>query len=244
MKDNPTIVFPEPKRVIIENRPMPTPGEGAVLVRTQRTLISTGTELTILNGEFIPASAWARYGKFPFVPGYNNIGVVVDVGKNVDRNWIDRKVASYASHSAYVTLSPDSVRLVHREIPDEESVFFTIAEIVMNGVRRGQVCWGESAAVYGLGLLGQLTARFCHLAGARPVIGVDISGRRLELLPEAPGVKGVNPRSENILEIVRELTNERMVDVVFEVTGNPDLIPQEFDVLKRQGRLVVLSSPR
>ena len=56
--------------------------------------------------------------------------------------------------------------------------------------------------------------------------------------------KGVNPKNENLVEKVKELTNGRMADVVFEVTGNPDIIPQEFDVLKRQGKLVILSSPR
>ncbi len=244
MKENPTIVFTEPKRVAVDNKPMPTPGDGAMLVQTRRTLVSTGTELTILNGEFPADSNWSRYGKFPFTAGYNNIGVVIEVGKNVDKEWLGRKVASYAPHAAYVKLAPEQVRIVHRDIPDEESAFFTIAEIVMNGVRRGEVRWGEAAVVYGLGLLGQLTARFCYLAGARPVIGVDVSDNRIGMLPKAPGMKGVNPKTEDAVEVVKELTNGRMADVAFEVTGNPDIIPQEFGVLKKQGKLVIVSSPR
>ncbi len=244
MKDNPTVIFVEPKKVAVENRPVPTPGDGAMLVQTIRTLISTGTELTILNGEFPRDSAWSNYGKFPFIPGYDNIGVVTDVGKNVDKSWIGNKVASYASHSAYVTLSPDSVRIVPDGISEEEAAFFTIAEIVMNGVRRGEVCWGESAVVFGLGLLGQLVTRFCHIAGARPTIGVDVSENRLGMIPKLPGIKGINAKNENTAEKVKDLTNGRMADVAFEVTGDPDLIPKEFEVLKRQGRIVILSSPR
>lgn len=34
-----------------------------------------------------------------------------------------------------------------------------------------------------------------------------------------------------------------MADVVFEVTGNPDIIPKEFEALRPQGRMVLLSSP-
>lgn len=244
VENNPTVVFPEPKRVTIEDRPRPVPGGGELLVKTSRTLISTGTELTILRGEFPPGSKWAEYGKFPFVPGYDHIGVVVEVGENTDVAWLGRKVASYAPHAAYVTLRPESVRPVPAAIPDEEATFFTLAEIVMNGVRRGGVCWGEAVVVYGLGLLGQLTARFCHFAGARPVIGVDVSDNRLKLLPQGPGFYGVNPTRENLVEIVRERTQGRMADVAFEVTGNPELLPREFEALKRQGRLVVLSSPR
>ena len=242
MKSNPTVVFPEPKRVVVEERPMPAPGDDDMLVQTNRTLISTGTELTILNGEFPRDSNWASYGKFPFVPGYDNIGTVIDFGKNVDKSWIGRKVASYASHSAYVILSPAGVRIVHRDIPDEEATFSTIAEIVMNGVRRGEVSWGESVVVYGLGLLGQFVTRLCYLAGARPVIGVDVSDKRIGLLPK--GIKGVNPKNKDAVDTVSKLTNGRMADVVFEVSGNPDLIPNEFAVLKRQGKIVILSSPR
>jgi hypothetical protein len=58
--NNPTVVFLEPKQVTIEDRPMPSPGDNGLLAQTKRTLISTGTELTILNGEFPKDSAWAQ----------------------------------------------------------------------------------------------------------------------------------------------------------------------------------------
>lgn len=242
MKNNLTVVFPEPKHVVVEERSMPVPGDDDMLVQTSRTLISTGTELTILNGEFPRESQWANYGRFPFVPGYDNIGTVIDVGKNVDKSWIGRKVASYAPHSAYVILQPNGVRIIHRDIPDEEATFSTIVEIVMNGIRRGEVTWGESVVVYGLGLLGQIASRLSYFAGARPVIGIDVSEKRLGLLPK--GIKGVNAKDDDVVEMVKKLTNGRMADVVIEVTGNPDIIPQEFAVLKRQGKIVILSSPR
>ena len=71
MKGNPTVVFPEPRMVVVEDRPVPKPGKGEMLVKTSRTLVSTGTELTILSGEFPPKSRWAQYGRFPFTPGYD-----------------------------------------------------------------------------------------------------------------------------------------------------------------------------
>ncbi len=241
---NLTVVFTAPKQVDIEEREMPIIGDNDMLIETMMTLISTGTELTILNAESPKGSLWDRYAKFPLIPGYNNIGKVVEVGKNVDKSWIGRKVAGYMNHSAYVIARPEWVRIIHRDIPDEQAVFFTLAEIVMNGVRRGEVTWGESVVVYGLGLLGQLAVRFCHFAGARPVIGIDVSDNRLGMLPQAKGINGVNPKSIDEVKMVYELTNSRMADVVFEVTGNPDIIPKEFSVLKRQGKLVILSSPR
>lgn len=241
---NPTVVFTAPGQVVVEDRPLPVPAAGEVLIQTHRTLISTGTELTILNGQFPPQSRWADYGRFPFVPGYNHIGVVVEVGPEVDQAWLGRKVASYAAHTAYVLGRPSSLRQINREIPDEEAAFFTLAEIAMNGVRRGQVTWGETVAIYGLGLLGQLVARLCRLAGAGLIIGVDVAASRLARCPRAPRMAALNPAEGDLVSKVQALTRGRLADVVFELTGNPEAIPGEFALLRRQGRMVLLSSPR
>jgi len=184
------------------------------------------------------------YGKFPFVPGYNNIGEVTDVGPNVDRAWIGKRVASYGSHALYVVAEADSVRTIDRNVPDDQVVFFTIAEIVMNGVRRGEVEWGDSVAVFGAGLLGQFTVRFCRLCGARPIFVIDVANSRLRHLPDDPLIVKINPNEDDIVAAVDKGTRGRKVKVIFEVTGDPGLIPSEFKILRRQGHFVVLSSPR
>lgn len=243
MDKNPTIVFTEPRKVTIEERDIPSPTPGQALIRTICTLISTGTELTILSGRYPEGSAWAQYGKFPFTAGYCNVGFIVEVGEGVGREWIGKKVATYAPHQAFVTFPIDHLRLVEREAPDEEVAFFTIAEICLNGIRRAKLKLGESVAIYGLGLLGQLTARFAWIAGSRPVIGIDIADTRLAMLPRKPGIFALNPSKTDIRKTVEEITRGRMMDIVFEVTGNPELIPKEFTILRRQGRMVILSSP-
>ncbi len=48
----------------------------------------------------------------------------------------------------------------------------------------------------------------------------------------------------HLVERIAEVTKGRMADVVFEVTGHPDAILTEVKVLRRQGRLILLSSPR
>jgi len=244
MHENPTVVFTGPRHVTVENRAKPSLNAGELLIKTRCTLISTGTELTILSGDFPPDSVWARYAKYPAVPGYNNIGQVVNIGPGVSRDWLRKKVATQGSHALFVVAKTSEARSIHREIADEHAVFFTIAEIVMNGVRRGNVRWGEAIVVFGLGLLGQLAVRFCRLCGARPVIAVDIAAQRLRRLPSDPAVVPVSASQENVPAAVRDATRGRMADAAFEVTGNPAVIPDEFKVLRKQGRLIVLSSPR
>lgn len=241
---NPTVIFPAPKRVEIESRKVPTPEPGQVLIRTRRTLISTGTELTALNGDYPAGSQWAKFGTYPFLPGYDNIGEVIEAGQGVDHALVGRTVATYGNHARYVTSPVAALRIVQREIPDEQAVFFTIGEIVMNGVRRAAVQWGESVAVYGLGLLGQLAVRFCRLCGARPILAIDPAESRIERLPRDARIRRVNPQREKVADVVKSETRGRLLDVVFEVTGSGDLIPAEFEGLRPLGRFVVLSSPR
>lgn len=93
----------------------------------------------------------------------------------------------------------------------------------MNGIRRSQPAFGESVVIYGAGILGQLTARICRMVGAIPVIVVDVSENRLTYLPD--NIVKINPMKLDVVSEVSRLTKGRMADIVFEVTGNQDLIP-------------------
>ncbi len=262
MKSNPTIVFPEPKKAAIENLEMPVPGPGEVLIKTSRSMISTGTEMTAFCGEFPKGTNWEKFFSCPYYPGYNNIGTVVEVGPGVDRAVIGKKLATNGNHAAYVTASVQDVSItdanagelqakgrsgafdVPTGVNDDYAAFFAIPEIVMNGIRNSKVSWGECAVVYGLGLLGQFAVRFCRKSGAAPVFAVDVAADRLAYLPDDPAIIPVNPKEQDVLETIKKHNHDRMADVVFEVTGNAAFLEQELSVLREQGRLLLLSSPK
>lgn len=243
MAENPTVVFVEPKKAVIEDRPVPKPGEGQVLVKARRTLISTGTELTIFKGEFPKDGGWAAWAKFPFTPGYSNIGDVVDVGPGVDKSWIGKRVGSYAEHGLYMLAGLPKVWEVPKGVSDDVASFFVIAQITLNCVRRGRTQMGESAIVYGLGLLGQFIVRELLIAGARPVIAVDVVDARIGLLPKHRALIPVNPKKTGVKDTVAKATKGRMADMVYEVTGAQALIQSEFEALRPLGRFIVASSP-
>jgi len=249
---NPTVVFPDAREVTLEDRERPDPGPEEVLIETETSLVSTGTEITVLSGDFPEGSFWDDYAQYPFDTGYTNVGRVRELGDALDATDADvpepgTRVATWTPHAAYVTAAAEDCVVVPEDRSDREAALFAIAQIVMNGVRRGRVDWGETVAVFGLGILGQLAVRIAHLAGAETVVGFDLAEERLAYLPDEPGIVGANPAETDPADAMAAATDDAsggpLADVVFEVTGSPDAIPGEFEALRDQGRFVVLSSP-
>lgn len=273
MVENTSIVFPEPNRIRLEERSVPEPDPHQVLVDTKCSLISTGTELAWLSGEPLAGlpdndqvdSNWNPGPKhdvlgFPRYPGYASVGKIVKTGSEMNDAVIGERVVHRKPHQKFVVVSNpssgmdpdddrwadqnDTYRLIPDDVTDEQGVFSSIAEIVMNGLRRGRVTWGERVAVFGLGLLGQLAVRLCDFAGVQTVIGIDKAGSRIEYLPHRPQIVGLNPDEDDLETEVRNETSGELAEVVVELTGNPQAIPTEVEILREGGRFLIISSPR
>ena len=243
---NAAVVFSDVNKVEMIDRQLEPLKAGEKLVKTKKSMISIGTELTILTREGLDKDCvWTSYGSYPYFPGYNNIGVVIDVADEEDRWLIGKKISSYVPHAQYGILTKeDGYIVLPDEIDDDAAVFATFAEIVLQGIRRGRSTWGEYVVVYGAGILGQIATDFLRIAGSAHIVVCDTSDKRLSLLPKHPTITAVNPTKESVEEVVRKVTKGRMADVVYELTGVASLIPKEMTLLHDLGRMVILSSPR
>lgn len=237
------IVFTKPNVVEIlplENREI---GDAEVCIRTEVTLVSIGTELTALTGDFPCDSFWKEYVRYPFVAGYSNVGIVEACGAKVESFKPGDRVVSGGPHATRVIVPATQVMRVPDGVSSEAATFWNLGKTVMNGVRLAQIALGESVVIIGAGILGNLAAQYASLAGARPVVVTDLSQERLNKVPAMPGVHKV--LSDAGLEArVSDLTHGRKANVVFEVTGNPEVLRQSLKLACRRGRVIVLSSPR
>jgi len=239
------VTFPSQFKIQIESFEIGEIKEREALIETEASLISTGTELTALMGDFPDSSAWSRYVKYPFVAGYSSVGRIIDVGREVGEFEVGDRVASTSPHATHAVVEAESLVKVPDNVRLEEACFHTIASGVMNSVRLANVSMGESVVVVGLGLLGQIATIFSRIAGAFPVIAVDLAEGRLKLSRVSGATATLRGDGwDDVKASVEELTRGRMADKVFEVTGNPDVVPKAMALAKRQGCLVVLSSPR
>ena len=224
--------------------PVPTPGPREFIIQTECTLISTGTELTAFSGDFPPGSSWASYVKYPWRAGYSNVGHIVEIGDRVICFKIGDCVTSMGPHAKFVLGSETRAIIVPDEIKHEEASFASLAATVLNGVRSAKIELGDSVVIFGLGILGQLTLQFLRLEGAYPIISVDISRARLDLARKLGADIATDAKDGALRDILKKATGDRMPDVVFEVTGNPEVIPLALSVVKKQGKVIILSSPR
>jgi threonine dehydrogenase-like Zn-dependent dehydrogenase len=75
--------------------------------------------------------------------------------------------AGFALHSDYASVPQRLAIPLPDAVSDEEGAFAALAPTAMHAARRGEIVFGEDTAVLGLGLVGQLTAQVCRIAGAR-----------------------------------------------------------------------------
>jgi predicted dehydrogenase/threonine dehydrogenase-like Zn-dependent dehydrogenase len=114
----------------------------------------------------------------PSALGYSAAGVVLAVGSRVrDIAPGDRVAcggADYAVHAEVDHVPSNLCVPLPDEVDFESGAFATVGSIAMHGVRQADVRLGETVAVIGLGLVGQLAGQLLRAAGCR-VVGIDLS---------------------------------------------------------------------
>lgn len=234
------IVFPQAGEVAVREEEISDPGEGQVLCRAERSLISIGTESYCLRGIFDPGTNWERWVRYPFRPGYSMAAQVVAVGPGVDRAWEGRKVLISAPHQQYILTTPERLHPVPEGISAEEAAWGPLASTTQLAVRRAELALGETVGVVGLGMLGQLITQYLYVAGARKIIAIDTIQGRLDMALAHGATHAICATAQAARPVVEELTQGRMLDAVWDVTGHPAVLSQCVQLLRRLGRVVLV----
>ncbi|MGZ6840419.1 MAG: Zn-dependent alcohol dehydrogenase [Frankiaceae bacterium] len=102
---------------------------------------------------------------------------------------------------------------------------------------------GESVLVVGLGGIGLSVIAGASLAGAGPIIGVDVAPKK-EKLAESLGATHFLPSDPKLSRQIRALTGGRGVDHAFECVGSPATIRMGWGSVRRGGRCTVVGVGR
>ena len=180
------IVTAEPESVALADVQLPPLGEGQLRLRTRCTLLSTGTETTILHRRFAAGTHWARMFARPRPLGYSCVAEVTEVadgagsagssdsgggggtfgpGRGSAFARGDRVVAQLAHASEHVV---DAARCtpIPDEVSDQDAAWFALAKVAYVAADVSGAGLGTRTLVVGGGPVGQMAIRWLAAQGA------------------------------------------------------------------------------
>ena len=205
-----------------------------VLIDTEASVISPGTELAILSGK----EGWAP---LPYIPGYGAVGRIAALGADVKGLAVGDRVFSHSRHCAR-DFSSNMIVPVPAGVSAAEAACARLAQVAFTAVRIAQSQLGDWVVVVGLGAVGNFAAQLFNLAGCE-VVAVDVSPGRLELA-KACGIRHVLPAGPDLRDRLRALTGGALARTVVDATGAPAVTENAIGLAGPLGELIVLGSPR
>jgi predicted dehydrogenase/threonine dehydrogenase-like Zn-dependent dehydrogenase len=255
-------------QITLQEVPCPLVTPGHVLVRTAVSLVSAGTERMLL--EFGKASllgkarqqpdrvreAWEKIRTDGLMPtldairakldepvalGYCNVGEVLEVGEGVPDLAPGDRVVSNGSHAEAVLVSANLCAKIPPAVSDHDAAFTVIGAIALEGLRLAAPTLGETFAVIGLGLVGQLACQLLRAHGCR-VLGIDPIASRTELARKFGVETFALSAGADPVAAARAYSGGRGVDgvIIGASTASDEPIHQAAQMCRKRGRIVLV----
>jgi len=250
--------------LVIEDRPLPDPGPGQVVIRMEASGLCH-TDIHAANGD------WPVKPTPPFVPGHEGVGIVVGVGEGVTSERVGQRVAvpwlGYACGSCRYCLSGwETLCLAQKNtgysvdggyaeyflaeaafappvptgIDPREAAPLTCAGVTTyKAIKVGNVRPGDLVAISGVGGLGHLAVQYAKIFGGT-VAAVDISDEKLELAAELGADIVIDARAEDPAVVLRQHGG---ADVAIGLAVDEHSFATAYAGLRRGGRLVLVALP-
>ncbi len=237
-----------PRKIELVDVDLPDVGDDEILCQTMYTAISPGTYLQRYLG------SQPNMAEYPYVPGYLNVGRVVQVGRDVrDRGFAEgdvvhvrcfnRECLPYrhynGSDAEYTVIAAESLHHVTHAAQHPMHLAFAIfGHLGLAAAMASQCSPDKTALVVGQGILGSGCTRAFALAGARQIVAVDLMPRRLEIATRL-GATDTCIGGEDMVDILNEKYPDKF-DIVVEASGNPKALAGAVG-LSRSGDVYLVS---
>jgi 2-desacetyl-2-hydroxyethyl bacteriochlorophyllide A dehydrogenase len=255
-----TVVCEAPGRLRAEDRKVPVPAEGEVLLRVKRVGVC-GTDLHIFAGR-------QPYLNYPRVMGHELSGIVAEapagsrlaagdmvyvmpylscgrcVACRVGRTNCCTRLEVLGVHrdgafTEYVSV-PES--FVHKAdgVTLDQAAMVEFLAIGAHAVRRAQVHAGQRVLVTGAGPIGMAAMIFCRLRGAA-VVALDSRADRLAFCGQRLGIAASVTAGDADVDELAALSSNEFFDVVFDATGSGAAMERGFRFVAHAGTYVLIS---
>ena len=219
-------------------------GPDELLVETECSFISAGTELANYTGKeklvFVSGS-WCAY---PWRSGYSNVGIVRKIGKNVTRFSPGQRVFHFGPHAAFTRANQLAMICeVPAGLDPVLAAASRMAGVAMTAPYVAEIAVNSSVAVFGLGMVGNIAAQAFQIMGCR-VMGVEPNAARRALAEKCGISHTVGGTQQDVLKAIKEMNNGKMADITVDAAGHSAVIQQALQATATFGQLILLGSPR
>jgi S-(hydroxymethyl)glutathione dehydrogenase/alcohol dehydrogenase len=160
-----------------------------------------------------------------------------------------QKVSHYngtACFADFAVVAEEGVIHVAEDVPFEALATLGCAVVtgvgaVLNAARPEA---GSKVAVIGVGGVGLNVVQGARLAGCERIVALDTRSEPLRLAREFGATDGVEASGEKVTERVKELTDGRGADYVFDTVGAPATLAQALALARKGGTVVVTGLAR
>lgn len=252
----------------LEDVPIPRASSGQLLIGSDVTLVSAGTERMLVKfgksgwiskarqqpdkvkmvfdkarSDGIAATYDAVKSKLdqPLALGYCNVGRVAEVGSGVEGYALGDRVVSNGKHAEFVVVPKNLCAKIPDSVSSEEASFTVLGAIGLQGIRLANPSLGECVVVTGLGVIGLMVVQMLRAQGCR-VLGIDFDETRLALARQF-GAETVNPRAgEDVLAAAAGFSRSNGVDAVIitAATDSDEVMHQAAQMSRKRGRIILV----
>jgi predicted dehydrogenase/threonine dehydrogenase-like Zn-dependent dehydrogenase len=252
----------------IAEAPAPQVSRGTVVINTRMSLISAGTERMLVgfgkasylekarqqpekvkmvlekiqtDGLMTTIEAVQSKLSQPLVLGYCNVGIVAELGSEVDGFKIGDRVVSNGAHSDIVKVPKNLCARIPDNVEDAQAAFVVVASIGLQGIRLAEPTLGESFVVTGVGLIGLLTVQLLIAHGCR-VLAIDFDDSKLELARQFGAVTCNPGKGEDPVAAGMAFSRGHGVDgvIITASTKVSDPVTQAARMSRKRGRIVMV----
>jgi len=250
-----------PGNICIEEVPYLKIKDDEVLVQVYSCGIC-GTDFHVYKGE--------REVKLPLIQGHEIAGKVVEVGKKVDKELLNKRVTIEPNFTCgkcffcktgryilcenrrtlglslsggfaeYLAIPAEYIWEISEHISYDEGAIVEPLTVGFHAVDRANIRVGQKVVVFGLGIIGLSIVQFAKLAGAQ-ICSVDLVEDRLELASQLGAEKTINAAQEGSnLDSAINEWSNGSIDRIFEAIGLPFVQEQALRLVRPGGKLILV----
>ena len=195
------------------------------------TVAAVGAEVTtVKEGDFVSAEMHVACGKcLQCRTGEAHICQHVSI-IGVDQN---------GAFAEYVRIPESNIWKLDPAIPQEYASILDPLGNAVHTVLAGEIA-AKTVAITGCGPIGLFAIAVARACGATQVFAIEVNQYRRRIAQEMKADYVLDPRTQDVRQIVKDVTGGNGVDVVCEMAGHPDAVRIGFDIVRRGGRISLL----